>query len=344
MWPMSRSPLPRRLLPALTLAAGLLLTSCSDPPPPAPEPTGAQLERAWRIAVGSDPLDQTIAELYAQALNAHDVPAVAVEDEDDESTALAVALVQQESEQSTSEVDDDDRYEVVVARTAQLAEALDAEGYSQLTVPREEDDLGPAEAPGGLTELIDAQLQQAELMEPGAAVARSAMLITTATEAELELEAEDDASIGDLAADCAELTLGVRSGLTNVEDLLEEAYDCSPADVVFDDEDALISALITAEIDAALITESHPGAEEHALTPLADSRRAFPHNQYAPLVASRVAEDMPPVVDEISAALDEDALLMLRRLIAGDRALSPPDAAEYWLVENEFVAQPEDWG
>ena len=53
---------------------------------------------------------------------------------------------------------------------------------------------------------------------------------------------------------------------------------------------------------------------------------------------------MPGVVDDISSALDDEALSTLRRLIHGDQGLTPQQAAEYWLVQNEFIAEPDVWG
>ena len=336
---------PRTSLAALAAAAGLLLAGCSGPPSPAPEPTGAELERAWRIAVGSDPLDQTVAELYSQALNAHETPATVVEDSDAEATELAVALGEEsESAEQSAEDADDERFEMVLARTIPLARTLDPEGYAELTEAQSGDEPGPAAAPEELTELIEAELADAELLEPAPAVLRSAMLITSITEADFDAESEEVASLDALAEHCSDLTIGVRSDTADSQELLEEVYDCQPQEWVVEEEDTLIQALITAEIDAALITTSHPGAVEHALTSLEDSQRAFAHDQYAPVVASRIAEGVPEVVHDISAALDDEALTNLRRLIRGDQGLEPEEAAEYWLVEHDFIAEPDVWG
>src|SRR5690625_2239034 len=354
---MSRRPHHRTWLAALAAGAALLAAGCSEPPPPAPEPTGAELERAWRIAVGSDPLDQTIAQLYSQALNAHDRPATAVEDTEADVTELAVALsdesAQTPSEDAQTPAEDtpspaegsaDERYEIVLAHTVPLAQSLDPEGYAELTETGSEDDLGPAAAPEDLTDVIDAQLDDAQLLTPAPAVLHSSMLITSITAADLGAEPDDDPTLESLGTHCSDLTIGVRTGHTASQDLLSEVYDCDPQQWVVEEEDALIEGLITAELDAALMSSSHPAAAEHALTSLEDSQRAFTHDQYAPVVASRVAERVPDVVADISAALDEEALLTLRRLIRGEQGLTPQEAAEYWLVENEVIAEPQVWG
>lgn len=343
MWLMPRLQHRRTPLAALVVGVGLLLTGCSEPPPPAPEPTGAELERAWRIAVGSDPLDRTVAQLYSQALNAHEAPAAVVEDTEAEATELAVALGQQGAEEA-AENSDDERYEIVLARTMDLAQALDPEGYAELTESPNDDDLGPAAAPGELTEVIESQLNDAQLLTSASAVLRSAVHLTSITEADFVAESDEELSLEALAAQCSELTVGVRSGSTASQDRLEEVYDCQPQQWVVEDEDALIQGLITAEIDAALMTSSHPGVAEHALTSLEDTQRAFPHDQYAPVIASRIAGSVPGVVDDISSALDDEALSTLRRLIHGDQGLTPQQAAEYWLVQNEFIAEPDVWG
>ncbi|WP_162320175.1 glycine betaine ABC transporter substrate-binding protein [Nesterenkonia haasae] len=334
---------------ACALALGLLLSSCSDPPQPAPEPTGEDIERAWHLAVGSDPLDRTIAQVYAMALNSHEAPTIVVEEDGQTAVGLAAELAHTGTEEAseTEEAggeDVDDRYEIVIARTMPLAETLDPDGYAELTAPEPENGLGPAAAPEDLVRLVEAQLTEAELFEPTAAVLRSGVHITSVTAETYGVDGGEDTDFDTLAADCGDLVFGVSTELPDVEDLLDETYACVPEDLRRTDEDTLVELLITAEIDAALFTASHPGAADHALVSLEDVRRALPEDQYAPIVSLRVADEVPAVVEEISAALDDEALLTIRRLIYGDDALDPEDAATYWLVEEGLLAEPEDWG
>ena len=42
-------------------------------------------------------------------------------------------------------------------------------------------------------------------------------------------------------------------------------------------------------------------------------------------------------------ALDEDGLRDLARVSTGPDALSPDDAAQYWLVTEGLEEAPEDW-
>ena len=126
--------------------------------------------------------------------------------------------------------------------------------------------------------------------------------------------------------------------------LLQEMYECAPAELTYGSEDDLLQQLITAELDGVVVTSSHPWVGDHALVVLSDEARAFPQDQYAPLVSSRIAEEVPEVAQEISQRLTDEALLTLRRLIEGEQGLSPEEAAEYWLVEEQLIAEPEDWG
>lgn len=325
----------RARLTSLVLGGALLLAGCSGPPPAAPEPTGEALERAWRAAVGSDPLEQTLAYLYAHALNARDLPTVVVEDSGQEATELALALADQQTQQPEPDGAEDQRYEMVVTATLPLAQEVDPARYEDLTGAGAAD---PAELLG----LIEPQLDPAQVYDPSAAVRRSTMAITAGTQVELGLDTDDEASVADLASACEDLTIGLRSDVADAPGLLEQVYDCEPAELMVEEEDALLESLITGEIDAALLSEAHPGVYDHALVTLGDVEQAFPHDQYVPVVASRVTDQVPEVVDEISAALDDQALLLLRRLIHGDQGLSPEEAAEYWLMEHEFIARPTD--
>lgn len=323
---------------AAVLTAALLITGCSSPPPPAPEPTGDDLEQAWRIAVGENQLDATIAQVYAIALNSHEVPTVVTEAEES-AVDLAVALARG---QQLAEEDSEDRYEMVVARTMPLAEALDPSAYSD-TITASEVEYTPAASPEELTELIESRMDAAELLEPTAGVLGQGFHITSITAEEFELGGEDE-DAEDFAPHCGELRMGLNEELTDAADQLAEVYDCVPAEMQTGSEEELVQLLITAEIDAALMTLSHPAAADHSLITFSDASRGFPQDQYAPVVSSEIADEVPEVVVEISEALDEDSLLTLRRLIEGENGLSPEDAAVYWLVEEGLLAEPDDWG
>ena len=125
---------------------------------------------------------------------------------------------------------------------------------------------------------------------------------------------------------------------------MEELYGCEPDEIVEGSEAELIQSLISAEIEAALLTTSHPQISQNALIALEDSERAFPEEQFVTVVDSEIVEEVPDVVEEISAALDDDALATLRQLTDGEDGLEPEEAAEYWLVDNDYIAEPEDWG
>lgn len=328
------------------MAFGLLLSGCSDPPQPAPEPTGQELERAWRLAVGTDPLDQTIAQIYAMALNSHEAPTVIVQDDSQTAVELAteLATAPQALVETDESEDDDDRYELVIARTMPLAQMLDPEAYAELTAPEPQDEVGPAAEPEELVTLVEAELSEAELFEPTAAILRNDVHLTSITAEEVGVEGEEETDLDQLASDCGDLVFGASKELPDAPGLLAAVYDCDPDELRTEDENTLVELLITAEIDAALLTTSHPGAADHALVSVDDVRRAFPEDQYAPVISSRVVEDVPGVVQEISEALDDEAMLTIRRLIYGDDALEPEDAATYWLVEEGLLAEPENWG
>ncbi|GAB3846924.1 glycine betaine ABC transporter substrate-binding protein [Nesterenkonia populi] len=344
---------------ALAAGAALLLSACSEPPA-AEEPTGDELDRAWRIAVGEDPLDRTVAHIYSLALNSRDQPTVVVEAEQPTHEAAArLASSPAEDEEGTDGPPEDPQeehggsdageYEIVLARTMPLAETLDPEGYSELTTPEEGSGAAPAAAAEGLTDLIAEALEgdgdpQAHMLTPGAAVLSTSAMTTTASAAALELDEEEPEGMAGLEEHCQDLVFAHREGLPQLQEALDEIYGCEPEGMSEAEEDTLIEQLITAQADVVLVTSSHPGAQENALVELEDTGRAFPRDQYVPVITAGLAEDSYEVADEISEALDGDSIAMLRRLLHGEDGLAPEEAAQYWMVEEDFIAEPDTWG
>ncbi|GAA1188141.1 glycine betaine ABC transporter substrate-binding protein [Nesterenkonia xinjiangensis] len=319
-------------LPAATLLALITLVAGCSGPPPAEEPTGEAAERAWTIAVPDHALDRAVAHIYSLALNSRETPAV-VEIHDGGVGALASALTGEE----------DPGYDMVLARTLPLVDQLEHEGADG-EADGEADGVEPGPAAQELVDAAETHLPGAQLLEPSAAVLSNALVITSVTaelhEIDLSAEADDPA----FAAACDELRIGIRQDLPDPEPLLEELYDCEPEEVTAGTEGELLQQVITAEIDAAIITDSHPGIREHALVALTDAEQAFGEEQYVPVVVPGIAEDMPDIVDEVARRLDDEAMVTLRQLIDGEDGLGPQEAAEYWLVEEGLVAEPEDWG
>ena len=293
------------------------MTACS-PPPPAAEPTGSAAEQAWVIAVGEHELDQTVAQVYAAALNSRETPAVV------ESQGVGPGTLVEEAES-----------EIVIGRTMALAQELDQEGFEELEQP------GAADLMALIEDSLD---DQSQLLEPSAAVLDSALVITSITAEQNEIDTSGEVDDPEFAEACDELRVGVRPDLPDPVPLLADLYDCDPAAIVVAGEAELVEDVITAQLDAAILTASHPSIQEQGLVALTDAQRAFPQEQFVPVISADIAEDIPEVTAELAQALDDDALVTLRRLIDGDQGLSPEEAAEYWLVQEGFIAEPEDWG
>ncbi len=284
-------------------------------------------------------------------MNSRDQPTVVIDAErpaHEAAAALAEGSESRDGEgvaESSAEAD----YDLVLSRTLPLAEALDPDAYARLSRSEDEEWTGAAPSAQDLTELISDALQSggdasAALLQPGAAVLSTSALTTAASASAAELDEEESPGLAGLEEQCEDLRFGHREGLPALSEALEDAYGCEPAALEAGEEDELIDQLIRAETDVVLLTSSHPGAEEHALVELSDTDRAFPQDQYAPLIAADLEEQAPEVLEEISEALDDEAITVLRRLLHGEDALSPEEAARYWLVDQEFIAEPADWG
>ena len=87
-----------------------------------------------------------------------------------------------------------------------------------------------------------------------------------------------------------------------------------------------------------------PGIEHHALVPLEDTGRVLPEGRVSVLGRG---DEVPDAVERdlrhIMGRLDADGLRDLQSLVSGPDALSPEEAAQYWLVSRDEEQAPEDW-
>lgn len=330
--------------PLTGLFAGLfslVLAACGGPPA-GQEPTGEAAEDAWRLAVGQDPVDQAVAYAYSLALNSRDAPAV-VQTGETASAELAAELSSSEDDAAGDGTDDGASYDLVVSRSLALAETLDPDGFAELAEP-DGTTAAASTSTEDLTTLIEEALDGAEVLTPSAGELYSTLVITTVTaEGEgIDLDGSSDAE--SFTDACHGQRLGVDEALPEIEHRLAERYDCEPEKLSVAAPEDLVDQLITAEIDAAVVSSSTPQIHDYALVSVEDARGAFPTEQYLPVAKTSVAEEIPDVAAEVSESLDQDALRLIQRLLDGPDGLSPEEAAEYWLVSEEIIAEPEDWG
>lgn len=102
---------------------------------------------------------------------------------------------------------------------------------------------------------------------------------------------------------------------------------------------ATIQALEDGTIDVGLVFTSDPAIEAGALTLLEDDRALQPVESIVPVLsadaADRFGDELLAVIDEVSAVLEQRALVQLNRSVANGR--SPGQAAAEWLRVNGFT-------
>jgi osmoprotectant transport system substrate-binding protein len=101
---------------------------------------------------------------------------------------------------------------------------------------------------------------------------------------------------------------------------------------------ATIQALHDGTIDVGLVFTTDPAVEDGDLLLLGDDLGLQPNESIVPILSLEAAErfgnELLILLDDISAALEQRAVVALNRAVAAGR--SPDDAAEEWLLVNGF--------
>lgn len=176
---------------------------------------------------------------------------------------------------------------------------------------------------------------------------RLAAVVTATTATRLELD-----SLDDLNGRCEELRAATPAVLGGAEPgvaavLLRERLDrlagCRIGEWLSPAQEA-IPAVVQDEAQVGLAYRFDPEIEASALVPLGDGERVLPEGSIAVLGdPDALDDDAEAAIREVMDGLDEEGLRQLARLTTGDDALSPEDAAQYWLVTRGLEEAPEDW-
>lgn len=208
---------------------------------------------------------------------------------------------------------------------------------------------GPLVAPASASPSAPSASDDApRVLATSAGELRLAALVTATTAARLELD-----SLDDLNGRCGALTAAAPGELldgaalkparTLLHRRLAVLAGCTPAQWLASDA-APTAALVADQAQVALAYPTDPEVDPSGLVVLADDARVLPAGRIAAVGDPEgLDDDAQDAVREVLGALDEDGLTELSRITTGVDALSPEDAAQYFLVTHGLEDAPEGW-
>lgn len=182
---------------------------------------------------------------------------------------------------------------------------------------------------------------------PSAGTLRLTALVTATTAARLDLEKIDDLNVL-----CEPLTAAARVDVNSearpeATRLLRERLDrlagCRPGEwrPAFS---AVTGDLVHDRAQLGFGYGIDPAVEDDALVALEDSGRVLPEGRMSVLgQAEHIPKATREQIREVMGRMDAAGLTALQELVSGPDALSPEDAAQYWLVDRGFEEAPEGW-
>ncbi|GGI01150.1 ABC transporter substrate-binding protein [Arthrobacter liuii] len=301
-----------------SIVTGLLLilgvAGCSSPSNPLQDKQETGPATAGGpLLVGSAnfPESETLAEIYAGALNAGGVPAQAKPQIG--SREVYVRAVQ------------DSSIDLVPDYSGNLLRYVDksATATSAADVMKEL----PGKLPAGLA-----------VLEPAAAEDKDSIVVTEQAAAKYGLK-----TLEDLGKVCDRIAVGMppeAQGRPQGLPGLRANYGCVPKEFVpFSDGGGPVTlrALLDDRIQAADIFSTSPLIAGNNLIALEDPKNNFAAQQVLPLFRSdRVDSKAKDILNNVSRVLTTEDLVQLNDKVSGDAKQSPRDAAAAWLKEKNL--------
>lgn len=183
----------------------------------------------------------------------------------------------------------------------------------------------------GVREVLPEQLR---ILEAAPAENTVAVVVTRATAVEHGL-----AHLEDLGPVCAELALGADpdfAGRAYGPEGLEDAYECVPGQIVpFAAPEELVTALLEDRVQAAALFTASPAIEDNALVVLGDPLHNFVPQRVVPVGTEELPDPAAAVVDEVSARIGTEDLVLMTRMTTARDPYTPEEAADYWLAGDD---------
>ncbi|GAC1450564.1 MAG: ABC transporter substrate-binding protein [Pseudarthrobacter sp.] len=177
------------------------------------------------------------------------------------------------------------------------------------------------------------------VLEPARAEDKDSIVVTDGTAAKYGLK-----SLADLGRLCDQIALGMPPEATERPQGLpglKTTYGCVPKEFLpFSDGGGpvTVKALLEDKIQAADVFSTSPLILQNKLLALEDPLNNFAAQQVLPLaLKDRLEAKSTQVLNKVSQALTTGDLLNLNQEVSGDRKMNPRDAAAAWLKTKGFL-------
>ena len=302
----------RRLLTVVLAALVPLAAGCGSANPLGGGPLSADLKS---LVVGSAdfPESKTVAEIYAQALEANGF-----------TIARRFGIGSRETYIPAIR---DHSIDLIPEYTGNLLQYFNPES--------------PASDPGDVELALYRSLPgDLSILNPAPANDSDTVTVTEATAQRWNLK-----SIADLAPHAAEVKFGAPSEFLNRERGLpglkaEYGLDIKPDNFVAISDGggpATVKALSGGTVTAANIFSTSPAIPANKFVVLADPKNNFLPGNVVPLLSSqKKSDDLKKVLDAVSARLSTKGLTELNAAVSGNSGIDPDEAARQWVRENAF--------
>lgn len=287
----------RKLIPALPLTLLLAVSSCTADPDPEPQPTA---EQELRLATENTGMYRALGAVYAAELEEQGYRVSVLEPVNNPVAQLldghADLAIGSGTEYLQTLSDDPG---------ATTDEVLSREEIASLLVKSEETEFAAVEiSPGDMGQLLVMSAAQMTLTEVS--------------------------NLQELLNACADLEFAaLPAAQSALKNALEQAQ-CEPTQVLTDQATDPAELLRRGEVQAAVLSGTRALINDEGFVPVPDSAALFPSEPVLGFLAAQSEPQVLNTVAEVTAALNNETLTAVNRLVEDPDPAAPEDVARHW--------------